>query len=426
MRSTPFKSVLCLLVPAVLLCSLAGCRTMTHKEASLKAQARWNQVRGQVKYQLASQQLESGQFSDAVKSATESLSLDPSQPATYVVLVKANLELGKRASADRALTAAQREGLDSADLHYLRGVVLEQQGDDEGALQRFRAAREMRPDEIDFVVAEAETYVALSRPDEALTLIEKSRNNVDDETLVVLRAYIAALVGDREEALEQSGRAWETKHDNPLIVQTYGRHLADAGRYQQALRVLAPLVGTPYDTPPRGSLRRTMAECHLALGDASSARDALMDYVQSHPTDSSACILLAKAAVATNDIVTALRALDWAQPTVSDRPEFWMVRAAVNYQRGRWPEASRDLYDLITNHPDDVEAHCLLGEVLRAMDQREGAQAYFERALALDSQCAWAKAGLASLQDKARAGKPSGRMMFTSTSAPSSADTTRR
>jgi cytochrome c-type biogenesis protein CcmH/NrfG len=59
--------------------------------------------------------------------------------------------------------------------------------------------------------------------------------------------------------------------------------------------------------------------------------------------------------------------------------------------------AAADLYDVLQNDPNDVEAHCLLAEVLQARDQIDTARTHFERALEIDPACAWAAAGLKAL-----------------------------
>ena len=45
----------------------------------------------------------------------------------------------------------------------------------------------------------------------------------------------------------------------------------------------------------------------------------------------------------------------------------------------------------------DVEAHCLLAEVLRDQRRPDAARNQFEAALAIDRQCAWATVGLRAL-----------------------------
>ena len=378
-----------------------ACSTLTHPDASQQGRQRWNQVRGRVKCQLAEQQYQAGLFEDAVRTATESLALDPDQVNAYALLAVANLELGKPASAQRVLDAAQRIGLTSADLIYLQGVILEQRDDLQAALEKYAQARSLDPNNVDCLVAQAECLVALNRPTAALQLLDEHADRLDDDgTVSALAAHVAALLGNVEEASERYQRALVTYEGSRLIAEELGRLLVRARRYEEALAVLGPLaVKSDGDGEGDGAVRRALATCYLAIGDPASAKHVLSDHAATHPDDTLAQLLLAKAAIGTNDTLTALRAVDLAQEHASDRPELWLVRAAVRWKRGNLVAAASDLYDVLQNDPEDVEANCLLAEVLRGQGKLTAARTYFQRALELDPACAWAAEGLKSLRN---------------------------
>ncbi|UCC32497.1 MAG: tetratricopeptide repeat protein [Phycisphaerales bacterium] len=378
-----------------------ACSTLTHSDARQQGRQRWNQVRGRVKCQLAEQQYQAGLFEDAMRTITESLALDPNQVDAYALLARANLELGKPASAQRVLDAAQRVGVTSADLIYLQGVILEQRDDVQAAIEEYAQARALDPNNVDYLVAQAECLVALNRPAAAFELLDEHADRFDDEgTVSTLAAHIAALLGNVEEASKRYERALVTYEGSRLIAEELGRLLVRARRYEQALAVLGPLAAKSNGNGEGdGAVRRALATCYLATGDSASAKHVLSDYAASHPDDTLAQLLLAKAAIATNDALTALRAVDLAQQHEPDRPELWFVRAAVRWKRGNLVAAASDLYDVLQNNPEDVEANCLLAEVLRGQGQLTAARTYFERALELDPACAWAAEGLKSLRN---------------------------
>jgi tetratricopeptide (TPR) repeat protein len=70
----------------------------------------------------------------------------------------------------------------------------------------------------------------------------------------------------------------------------------------------------------------------------------------------------------------------------------------VNWRRGRLAEAAAELYDLLQNAPNDLDARCLLAEVLSEQKRYKAARAQFERALEIDPTCAWASQGLKELK----------------------------
>lgn len=407
-----------------------ACNMPNHRDAKVQAQQRWAHVRGRVRYRLAQQQYEAAQLQDAVKTVTESIALDPNQADAYVLLARTYLELGKLASAQRALEVARRLELTSPDLCYMQGVILEQRNQFESATTMYARARTMNPANVDYLVAQAECLVALDRPGEALRLLDDNIDRLDDEgTVAALAAHVAVLLGDVDGASDRYRRALSAQsaaripyqnprgfneagewlepvgHDVALIAEELGRLLVGARRYDEALSVLSPLVmeGTEGQRDGgtnggRGAVRRAVATCHLALGDPASAKAVVTEYAYAHPDDALAQLLLAKAAIATGDVLTALRAVDLVQQHAPNHPELWMVRAAVQWKRGRQAAAAADLYDVIQNNPNDVEAHCLLAEVLHAQQQLPASRTYFQRALKIDPGCAWARAGLESLR----------------------------
>jgi Tfp pilus assembly protein PilF len=74
-----------------------------------------------------------------------------------------------------------------------------------------------------------------------------------------------------------------------------------------------------------------------------------------------------------------------------------LVRAVIQWKRGELTAAAASLRDVLAFRPDDVEAHCLMAEVLLAQHQNEPARRHFEQALQIDPNCTWASLALQSL-----------------------------
>lgn len=378
-----------------LLVLTTGCNTVNHTDAKVQAHQRWNQVRGQVKLQLGKQQYESGLVEDASLTLRESIALDPTRPTAYALLTKAYLEQGKAASAQHVLDAAGGAGLASAELTYLKGVILEKRGQLEVAVAAYANARQLDPGNVDYLVAHAECLVSLDRPEEAIRLLNENADRIDDDaTVSALAAHLAAMLGDTELACQRYGQALAAYGSSRLLAEELGRLLVGQQRYEEALAILTPVLDAQNGEDTSGVVRRAVATCHLALGNSASAKRILDPYTRSHPEDTAAQLMLAKAALACDDMMTALRAIHHVQQREPDRPELWLVRAAVNWKRGKLILAASDLYDVLQNDPNDVDAHCLLAEVMRARDQADAARTHFERALELDPTSTWATRGL--------------------------------
>ncbi len=377
---------------------LAGCSTMAESARQAQAKRGWNDVRARVKLQLARQRYDAGLFEDAARTAAESIALDGSQEGAYVLTAKAHLERSKPASAQRVLDLARQAGLHSAGLHYMQGVILEQRGRLEDAVAEYEEARRADPTNVDHLIAEAECLVALDRPDQAVTLLSENAGRGDDHgAALVLKAHIAALRGDPDAALTHFHEAFTTLGDSRLIAEELGLLLVRQRRYREAVTVLQPLIEPPTEGLDCGTVRRALATCHLALNDPSTAKAVLAAYARLHQGDALAQLLIAKAAIATGDLVTALHATHLARQGQPGHPEVLLVDATLRWRRGDLDAAASLLGEILSNNPRDVDAHCLLAEVLQDRHRDKAARDQFQRALQIDTQCSWAIAGLNSL-----------------------------
>lgn len=375
---------------------LTGCGT-SHSEHRMQAEQRWNSVRGRVQFQLAEKQFRGGLFEEAARTATESIALDPGHTAGYVLLARAQLELGRIASADQTVRIAEEAGLSSMNLAYTRGVILEQRADLDGALDAFARAHRISPGNVDVLIAYAEALVAKGREAEALELLDNAVDATDDPSAVLdLAAQIALLTGDHTGALDRYRRATAGRSKNDLAAENFGLLLVRAGRHQEAINYLRPLVAEDEEGSRMGSARRALAVCHLALDDPVSAKAVLIDYGKANPSDSAAQVLLAKSALASNDMLTALSATATAEQYAGQKAEVRFVRAILQWKRGELVAAEQSLRNLLAERPEDVDVHCLLGEVLLKRNDPVAARRQFERALRIDPDNPWARKALES------------------------------
>ncbi len=372
----------------------SGCQITPHRKAQIEAEQQWRHVRARVKFQLAEQQYQSRLFDDAARTAREALALNADQADAHVLLARALLEQGRIASAEQTLHAARDRGLKSADLAYTEGVILEHRGSMDEALERYSFAADADPTDVDFLIARAECLVALNRADEAIELLDERAPRVNhDASVHVLAAHIAALSGDLPSAIRRYRKALSAVPHDDAVIEALALLQVRAGEYREALALLEPLVERQGSTAV-GRVRKALAGCYLELQQPGAARRSLLEYAGANGADVSAQLLLAQAAIALDDTPTALSALDRAAATDPSRAEVRFLRALVDWRRGRTNVAIQRLQEWATAEPDAADAHCLLGEILASERQIEESRLSFERALRIDPQNTWARAGL--------------------------------
>ncbi len=376
----------------------AGCSQSHHALDKDQAQLRWNDVRGRIRCQLAQQQLAGGHLEDAVRSASESIALSPAREDAYITLAIARMEQGAIKAAWQALQAARAAGHDSAVLAYTEGVTLEQQNKIVRALEQYHAARVIEPGNPDYLTAEVESLVALGRPREALALLDEDTERFGNHAgLALLDGRIALMVEDTDRALARYRSASALRPADADIQASYGLLLARVRRFRAAEAQLEPLIHEDDGNTGLAAVRRALAACYLDRGAAAAARDVLGPYTRAHPHDARALALLARAAIALNDTLTALHHVDAARRHMPDSVELWLLRATVQWRRGDLDGATESLHTVLEKNPDDADAYCMLGEVLLEQDAEPTARACFERALVIDPASSWASARLRAL-----------------------------
>ena len=378
---------------------LPACQLNPHAVDKQHAEQRWNEVRGRVKYQLAEQQFSRGLFEDATANVSEALSLDPTRPESFAMLAKCHLEMNKPASAQQSIDMARQLDLESAELHYMQGVLFEQRERPDEAIKEYAQAQSLDPTKIDYLIALVENLVVQGQIEKARRVIQQEAAQVDDDgSIAVLSAYIALLTDQTEEAAAHLRNAMAHGAKSDLVQLELSRVLVRMHRYREALPLLQPLLERFDETELDGVLRRATATCYMNEDEPGEAKRVLLDYSRRHPNDAAAQLLLAKAAIADGDTMTALAAVTRAEKKSAHHSEVRFVRAVLHWKRGESDAAATLLDAIIAESPNDVDAHCLLAEVRLLQDHPESARVQFERALEIDPTCAWAEAALRTIR----------------------------
>lgn len=393
-----------ILFMVIMLCNITGCQTTTHATAKQEANQQWNRVRADIKVQLAQQQYDSGLFHEVVTTATEAISLHPENTQAYVLVANAYLELDKPATALKVIEATQQMEIQSADLIYAEGVILEQRDQIKQALSKYTHAFQLDSSQVDFLIAQAECLVTLNRKEEAIKLLDENGYKLDENgAVLLLSAHIASIMGNVEDAIHRYRKAMVSLGDDPLLAGELGLLLTQTNQCDEAIPLLQPLIDMQeMDDTEHGAIRRALAGCYLTKGDSQKAYSVLHQYVFVHTQDTSAQLLHAKSAIASDDMITALQCVNRAKLHRPYHMELWLIQATIQWKRGEYDRAATTLIDLLANTPEDVEALCLMAEVFRSKNQFSSAIGYFQQALKVDPQCLWAKIGLKSLKQVRR------------------------
>jgi tetratricopeptide (TPR) repeat protein len=276
------------LVLATAVLPLAGCGGSDpsyREQVRLDANERFNLVNAQLNYDQARQAFDSGQFDRAMKEVDIAIARSPSQASFHVLRGRILLETHRLEQAVAAFDKARELEPSRADACYFTGVVYERWSNDEAAHEHYIAAFEAEPTNVSYLLAAAESMIALGRYDESRALVESKQEYFENNAaLRHLLGQIALLQGDPARAVALFSEARMLDPDDLHLLEELARAQFDAEDFAQSLQSVRLLQDLVDDERP--DLRLLEARCLTALGRQQEARELYLELSRTTPTSS--------------------------------------------------------------------------------------------------------------------------------------------
>jgi tetratricopeptide (TPR) repeat protein len=362
-----------------------------------EARRQWDGVRGGIELQLAQNHFAAGRFDEAEKVLEQAMLLTPGDARVQILATKLHLERGDLAKARDAVGRAAATGSGDPEVSYLAGVVAERYGDLEMALEYYATAAAQAPQAAAYLLAHAETLVALDKPIEALELVESRLDDFDGNApMRVLAAHLTQRLGLRGPAGDYAREALRIQQDDPILVAEVGGILVWAGQYEEAIGLLRPIVeaglsgqsGPALQPDPAGPLAASvlhdLARAYLATRQWQEAQWTLKLIMTHDQGDAGAWCLYAQAALMLGDLDAAEEALTVLHANAPPTPESLLLAAHVAMRRGAAGETIEAAGKAVEMAPGLVAAHCLMGQAYQVLGREEEACRCYATALSLD------------------------------------------
>ncbi|MDP2726724.1 MAG: tetratricopeptide repeat protein, partial [Dehalococcoidia bacterium] len=270
-----------------------------------------------------------GRYQEALQIYQKAAVLNP-QEATYqrnigVVLAR----LGKAQDAQEALQKSlYLFHANYADAHYELGMVLMQQGQAERALESYRRAVELAPQQALYRFELAQAYKKLGQYSEAMEQIRQAVNLEEGFAQGFHElGLLYSLQGWHEEAVAEHQRALAVQPANPSFRYHLGTALAASGRLEEAAAEFEEAVRLD---PGLASALDQLGLIHLQQRHHQEARAAFQRAVELEP----------KSADYRHNLALALA------------------------QMGDFSQASREMEEALTLEDDNGAWHSQLGDIL--------------------------------------------------------------
>lgn len=254
----------------VVLAVCAGCESQAQSKGA--AQERWDKTSARIKFNLAQQQYDAGNYDRAVKAIQECLSAEPNYAPARGLYGKLLLESGRCDEAIGQLSYALELDKKLHESWYWLGVGVEENRDYKKAFEYYKKALSLEPMNVDYILAIAEVQVALGNHSEALNLLNRKMSALPREvSLKVALAEVMLRIGENQRAIELYKQAMLMTDDDTDIAESLGYCYVFSDEWDEAAEVFDSLLERCRDEQKRKFYLKVTALCSMNGGQYSRA-----------------------------------------------------------------------------------------------------------------------------------------------------------
>jgi Flp pilus assembly protein TadD len=402
------------------LASLGACNSTDSQSVKTRQAAndRMNLVQAQIHRDQSYQAFQTGQFDKALREINHAIDRFPKMPDYYVLQGRIFMETHKLEQALRSFQTAiekadtlqdeiargadkHAKGSDStntvssaarqdnrtatelakttAQAHYFAGIVFQRWSDDEQAYQHYRQAFELESTNAQYLLASAESLVALGEFESAKQLIESKLTYFEhNAALRQLQAQIALLQGEPKKAAALYGEARLLSPDDDMLLEQLMWAQYAAEMYGQCHESVKRLQERAKNTRPE--LFHLEARCLAQMNRGVEARDLYLQLTRMQPADATIWSELGTLAWDLGDYRRVALCSAQLIALAPDRYEGYMLKGINERYKGNLDEAIELFRKACALGSDVALPHLLLGKALEQSGDLSGAKLAYQSA----------------------------------------------
>jgi tetratricopeptide (TPR) repeat protein len=378
----------------------SGCNgpTKAGQEARADANDRVSLMNAQINFEQARQAFSTGEFEKAAREIRIAISRTPDQAPYYALEGRIFMETHRLEKALESFNIAIAKDPKLAEAYYFRGIVFERWSDNQRAFESYEAAFENDNSNVQYLLASAETLVALEQFDAAKSKLESHLTYFEHHAAMYeLLGRIAMIRGEFEEASKRLTNAAMLLPEDTAIHQCLANAQFEAGAHTQCLKTIAELQRR--STEPNTDLIRMRARCLDKIGRLDEARNLYADLTSRDPSDLQSWIELASVAHTLGDF---RRVGYCGSRIVALSPESYqgyMFNGLAAQHGGNLPQAIAQFRNAAARAPENAAPHILLGLSLQRSGNAHGALTCYAAALRAEPDNTDAKDLMAQVND---------------------------
>lgn len=342
---------------------LGGCASQSRpNQARADAHRRLDAINAALHFEQAESAFEVGQFEKALSEIDSAIAGVPQQADWYVLKARILLEMTRLEPASNTLDMALELNPELPEAHYYAGIAQQRWSNDQAALEHYQAAFEADQQEVQYLLAAAESMVALQMYRDAKMLVEDWLVHFENNAaLRHLLAQVALLEGNAELAVELYTDARRLTPDDESLQEELARAQFAAGQFGKCYESVMRLQR--FAEEQRADLILIEARCLSLMGRSLEARTAYLDATMIDPANADAWIELGALAWELNDFSNVAMSGARASQLAPNRPEGYLLKAVNELHKGRTAQAQTLLKQAADRAPNLALPHLLLGQL---------------------------------------------------------------
>ncbi|MFG0285565.1 MAG: tetratricopeptide repeat protein [Phycisphaerales bacterium JB039] len=371
-----------------------------HTQAHLNAaQAKMSAMKSATEWDMARQAFLAGDLDKALKHVDDSIALNASVPKSHVLRGRILMEMGNMNGAMESLRTAESLDPQNIDAQYFLGVAHERLGKQDVAAAHYRNASELDTSKAMYAIAAAEMMIDAGQLAEAEQFLVERQSDFEYSAGVrQTLGHIALLGGDAEKARSLFTEARFMAPEDLSVLEDLARAEVATGRFAEAEYNLSQLLEAE-GYGDRRDLMHMQSRCLVALDRPVEARDLLTRLTQGDggAKDVDAWVQLGHVSYVIKDQARLRTCASRVIALTPNRAEGYTLLALYQRSRGDLEGALASLDKACQFRGDDTSPLVLKGLVARKLEQFDTARSAFETASAEDPDNASLKALLDTL-----------------------------
>jgi len=390
-------------LPALAVLALAcGCASKPRsQQVRADASQRVNDVNANVIYEQARQSFEGGHLDKALREINSALAINPENSDYLTLQGRIHMESRRLEQAVTSFQAAQQHDPKNHEAFYFSGVIYQRWSDDEQAYENYRRAFEIKSDNVNYLLAAAESLVALGEFQTAKQLIDpKVKFFEHNVALKQLQAQIAMLLDNPAEAATYYAEARLLEPDDAMLIEDLAWAQFKSGQYTQCVDTLRSL--RQKTGQGRLDLLQLEAQCLAMLDRPAESRDVYIQLSNLQPGNVDVWIELGTVCWELQDYRRLQECGSRVVNIAPNRYEGYLLKGVYEKNMGDRSEAIRQLRQAASRAKDTALPHTLLGLILEDTGFMDEALGAYRQALTIEPNNTDARRFFNNLQETMR------------------------